>query len=169
MSQPWEKSLRRIAIASDHGGFELKEELKKHLRSKGIEAVDLGTDSTDSVDYPDFAEDLARLISSGKMAEGILVCGTGIGMSITANKFPGVRAAVAATPFMGKMAHAHNNANILCLGSRVVEPSAAKEILDSWLEQPFEQGRHERRVKKITDLDKGIVSPPPRNKEGNAK
>lgn len=166
MTQAWERSIRRIAIASDHGGFEMKEALKKHLQSKGIEAVDLGTTTADSVDYPDFAERVASLVSQKKIGEGVLVCGTGIGMSITANKFSGVRAAVATTPFMAKMSRAHNDANVLCLGARVIDISAAKELLDVWLEEPFEGGRHAKRVAKMSELDRGIVPQPLRDPKG---
>lgn len=163
MTQAWENSVQRIAIGSDHAGLDLKESLRMHLQSKGIEAIDLGTTSKDSVDYPDFAEKVAALVSKGTVSQGILICGTGVGMSITANKYPGVRAAVATNSFMAKMARAHNHANILCLGSRVIEEDIAKEILEAWLNEPFEGGRHERRVSKILQLDRGIV--PPTSKE----
>jgi ribose 5-phosphate isomerase B len=148
-------STQPIAIASDHAGYPLKESLKKHLLSKGTETEDFGTRSEDSVDYPDYAKRVAEAVSTGKAKQGILVCGTGIGMSMTANRFPGVRAAVATTPFMAKMARAHNDANVLCLGSRVVDEKAAREILDQWLSEPFEGGRHERRVKKIEEEKPG--------------
>ncbi len=163
----WEKSIRRIAIGSDHAAFELKEAIKKHLQSKGIDAIDVGTHTTDSVDYPDFAEKVAGMISDGKVGEGILACGTGIGMSITANKYPGVRAAVAPTEFMAKMSRAHNDANILCLGARVVDIPVALKIVDIWLSEPFEGGRHARRVDKIKLLDKGIIPPRPASEENN--
>ncbi|HLG19696.1 MAG TPA: ribose 5-phosphate isomerase B [Bdellovibrionota bacterium] len=149
-----QRSTSKIAIAADHAGYKLKEVLKTYLRSKGIDTVDFGTNSPESVDYPDYAKLVADPISSGEIAQGILICGTGIGMSITANKYPGVRAAVAATPYMAEMARAHNNANILCLGGRVVDEPTARQILDAWLAEPFEGGRHERRVEKMNELDR---------------
>ena len=157
--QAWEKSARRIAIGSDHAGLKLKEAIKRQLGSQGIETIDVGTHTGDSVDYPDLAEKVARLVSTGKIPEGILVCGTGIGMSITANKYPGVRAAVAPTPFMAKMARAHNDANVLCIGARVVTQEQTEEILQAWLGEPFEGGRHQRRVDKMKALDRAIVPP----------
>lgn len=144
----------KIAIASDHAGFELKEKIKEHLKSSGYEVVDLGTDSTDSVDYPDFAEKLALKISAGEVPEGILCCGTGIGMSIAANKVPGVRAGVAVNEFMARMAREHNNANVLCLSGRITDSETAKKLVDVWLNAKFEGGRHERRVRKISELEK---------------
>jgi ribose 5-phosphate isomerase B len=156
---PATQKLRQIALACDHAGYPLKEALKGHLRGKGIEIVDFGTNSADPVDYPNFAAQVARAISAGQLDEGILICGTGIGMAIAANKFPGVRAAVAPLPFMAKMARAHNNANVLCLGGRVLDETAAKAIVDVWLSEPFEGGRHEGRVNKIRKLDRGITPP----------
>ncbi len=146
--------MKKIAIASDHAGFELKEKIKEHLESAGYEVLDLGTDSTESVDYPDYAEKLALRISSGEVKEGILCCGTGIGMSIAANKFPGVRAAVAVNEFMARMAKEHNNANVLCLSGRLTDPETAKKLVDIWLTAKFEAGRHERRVNKIIEIEK---------------
>jgi ribose 5-phosphate isomerase B len=160
----WENKVRRIALGSDHAGFKLKESIKTVLQNKGIEAVDMGTNGTESVDYPDFAEKVARVVSQGSIPEGILICGTGIGMSITANKFPNVRAAVAPTVQMAKMSRAHNDSNILCLGERVVDEPTAKEIVTAWLDEPFEGGRHERRVNKIKELDRQIVPLPKETK-----
>jgi ribose 5-phosphate isomerase B len=147
------KSSRRIALGSDHAGFSLKEALKKHLEVREIVVTDVGTDSADSVDYPDQAADVAFMVSKGEVPEGILVCGTGIGMCIAANKFAGVRAADAVTTEMAKLARSHNDANILCLGARLIDEKTALEILDVWLAEPFDGGRHERRVKKIRALD----------------
>ncbi len=146
--------MRKIAIASDHAGFELKEEIKRHLESAGYEVLDLGTDSTESVDYPDYAEKVALKVSSGEVVEGVLCCGTGIGMCIAANKFSGVRAAVAVNEFMARMAKEHNNANVLCLSGRLTEPETAKKLVDVWLNTKFEGGRHERRVKKIGEIER---------------
>jgi ribose 5-phosphate isomerase B len=160
VTEPWEKPLRRVAIASDHAGFRLKESIKGLLRSRGIEAVDLGTTSPEAVDYPDYAEKVARLVSDGRVGQGILICGTGIGMSITANKFPGVRAAVVTNAFMAKSSRSHNDSNILCLGERLVDEAGARELVGIWLDEPFEGGRHERRVNKMRELDKAIVPLP---------
>jgi ribose 5-phosphate isomerase B len=157
--------MRRVAIGSDHAGFKLKEALIRHLRSKGIDAVDVGTHSTETVDYPDYGEKVARMISQGKLKEGILICGTGVGMSMTANKFPGVRAAVVSNPFTAKSSRQHNDANILCLGERITDEATAKELLDIWLNEPFEGGRHQKRVDKIKELDKGIVGLPEKTEE----
>jgi ribose 5-phosphate isomerase B len=159
MVESWERQIRRIALGSDHAAFELKEALKKHLQSKGIEAIDCGTHTRETADYPDFAEKVASLVSTGRVSEGILVCGTGIGMSMVANKFPNVRAAVVSTPFTAKSSRAHNDANILCLGARVVDEKTALELTDIFLAEPFEGGRHAGRVDKIKQLDKGIVPP----------
>ncbi|MFH1018612.1 MAG: ribose 5-phosphate isomerase B [Pseudomonadota bacterium] len=157
--------MRRVAIGSDHAGFKIKQALVEHLRSEGIEAVDVGTHSTESVDFPDFGERVARMVSQGKIKEGILVCGTGIGMSIVANKFPGVRAAVVTDLFTAKSSRAHNDSNILCLGERTTDEATAKQLLDVWLNEPFEGGRHERRVNKIRELDKAIVPLPEKTEE----
>jgi ribose 5-phosphate isomerase B len=159
MTEAWERKIRRIAIASDHAALELKEKVLKFLQNKGIEAIDCGAHGSESVDYPDFAEKVALLVSSGRIPEGILICGTGIGMSMAANKYPGVRAAVASNVFMAKMSRAHNDANILCLGARVLDEKSAMEIIYAWLSEPFEGGRHQRRVDKLKQLDKGILPP----------
>jgi ribose 5-phosphate isomerase B len=142
--------MRRIAIASDHGGFELKEELKKLLTADGRELVDLGVDSTaSSVDYPDYADALCGEILAGRAALGILVCGTGIGMSIAANRHRGIRAALCTDPYMARMAREHNDANVLCLGGRVLSVAAAIDIVRGFLAAAFAGGRHERRLAKI--------------------
>jgi ribose 5-phosphate isomerase B len=139
-----------IYIGSDHAGYELKETLKKYLAEKGRKFLDLGAFSTDSVDYPDIAREVAEKVVEEKNSLGVLICGTGIGMMMTANKQPGARAAVCTHELMAKMARAHNDANILCLGSRIIGTDLAKHILDVFLETEFEkEERHERRVKKI--------------------
>lgn len=143
-----------IALGSDHGGFQLKEAIKKHLTEKNIEFKDFGAFSEESVDYPDFAKKVAEAVVSGNAEKGILVCGTGIGISIAANKVPGVRAALCSETFSAKMSREHNDANILCLGERVVGKGLALEIVDVWLETEFAGGRHEGRVKKIHALEK---------------
>ncbi len=165
MTESWERPMRRVAIGSDHAGFKLKQSLVEHLRSRGIDAVDVGTHSTEPVDFPDFGERVARLVSQGKISEGVLICGTGIGMSIVANKFPGVRAAVVTDDFTAKSSRAHNDSNILCLGERTTDEASAKRFLDIWLAEPFEGGRHQRRVDKIRELDKAIVPLPAKTEE----
>jgi ribose 5-phosphate isomerase B len=145
-----------IAVGSDHGGYELKEAIKALLQDRGIAVEDLGTDNGNSVDYPDFGEKVARKVSSGEAEKGILTCGTGIGMSIVANKFPRVRAALAADPYMAKMAKEHNNANILVLGGRVLDENEAREMVATWLDAKFEGGRHQGRLDKISALEKEL-------------
>ncbi len=147
---------KKIAIGSDHAGLKLKNLFKKELQEKGYDVLDCGTNSEESVDYPDYAKAVAQKVSSQDVEQGILICGTGIGMSITANKFQRVKAALAATPYMAKMARAHNNANVLCVGARVVDQPNALEILRVWLQEPFEGGRHERRVEKILKVEKEL-------------
>lgn len=139
----------RISIASDHGGVGLKEELVSSLAEQGHDVSDLGTDGYDSVDYPDFAHAVADRILQGEADRGILICGTGQGMAIAANKHPGVRAGVVADMFSARMIRAHNDAQILCLGARVLGPGLAGAIVDAFLDTEFEGGRHERRVGKI--------------------
>jgi ribose 5-phosphate isomerase B len=145
-----------VVIGSDHGGLELKASVSEALRQRGLEVVDLGTDNDDSVDYPDFAEKVAGSVSRGEAACGILVCGTGIGMSIVANKFPGVRAALVTDEYMARMAKEHNNANILVLGGRVLEAMSAARIVAVWLDAVFEGGRHQRRLDKIAQLEAAV-------------
>ncbi|MFQ5328386.1 MAG: ribose 5-phosphate isomerase B [Thermodesulfobacteriota bacterium] len=144
-----------IAIASDHAGRELKEDIKEFLSECSIESVDMGTDGDESVDYPDYGIPLAEGVSSGQFEKGILICGTGIGMSIVANKFSGVRAALANDLYSTRMAKEHNNANVLVIGGRVVGKGLAREMVRVWLETPFEGGRHQRRLDKISDIEKG--------------
>jgi ribose 5-phosphate isomerase B len=145
----------KLVIASDHAGLELKRELLQELATRSLEAHDLGTNTGDSVDYPDFAGKVAQAVGSGQYPLGVLVCGTGIGMSIAANKYRGVRAAACSTEFEARMARAHNDANVLCVGQRVVGFGLARSILSAFLEQQFEGGRHERRVQKIKDAESG--------------
>lgn len=139
----------RIDIASDHAGYELKTVLVEELRRRGFTVRDHGTSSTASCDYPDFAHALARSIANGEANRGILVCGTGVGMSIAANRHPEVRAVVCSEPFSARMSRKHNDANVLCLGARVVGVGTALDIVDAFLESEFEGGRHAARVAKI--------------------
>jgi ribose 5-phosphate isomerase B len=142
----------RICVASDHAGFTLKSELAEALRAAGHDVTDLGAHSAHSVDYPDFGRDVARSVAnSGGL--GVLVCGTGIGMSMAANKVKGVRAALCTSEFEARMARSHNDANVLCLGQRVVGPGMARAIVEAFLATPFEGGRHAARVEKLNALD----------------
>jgi len=142
-----------MVIASDHGGLELKDAIKQCLESRGLSVRDFGTDNGDSVDYPDFGEKVARAVSSGEAERGILICGTGIGMSIVANKFPGVRAALVNDPFTARMAKEHNNANVLVMGGRVITPEIACRLVEIWLDSEFEGDRHQRRLDKISRIE----------------
>lgn len=143
----------KIVIAADHGGLSLKNILVAQLKSQQIEVEDLGVFSEDSVDYPDLATPVARQVSEGAADAGVLVCGTGIGMAITANKFKGVRAAVVGDAFSAQMSKEHNNANVIALGGRVISETDAKEILNAWLGAEYAGGRHTRRLDKIKALE----------------
>ena len=146
----------KIAIAADHGGFELKDSMVEYIKSLGNEVVDLGTNSADSVDYPDYAKKVCEEIQQGNSDLGILICGTGIGMSLAANKFEGIRAACVSDVYSAKMSRNHNNANVLCIGARVIGDEVAKLIIKTFLENEFEAGRHQRRVDKIMAFEKEI-------------
>ncbi len=143
----------RIAIGSDHAGFELKEHVKNYLKSKGLEVIDEGTDSTESVDYPVFAKKVAEDVSNGKVEYGILMCGTGLGMSIAANKIKGAYAALCLYPTMAKYARLHNNANILVMAGRLMGPTLAEETVDTFFSTNFSGGRHTRRVGEIKEFE----------------
>lgn len=145
-----------IALGSDHGGLDLKAVVKELLTERGISFEDCGTETGVSVDYPDFGEKVAQMVSLGQVEKGILVCGTGIGMSIVANKFPHVRAALVTDLFMARMAKEHNNANILVLGGRVLTDIQAREMVTTWLDAKFEGGRHQMRLDKITILEESL-------------
>lgn len=144
-----------IGIASDHGGKILKDKIIRYLKTESYKVRDFGVDvdSTASVDYPDYAKELSAQISSGALSRGILVCGSGIGMSIAANKFPGVRAALIFDEFTAKMCRLHNDANVLCLGERVINHDRALDFLKIWLDTKFEGGRHQGRLDKIRELE----------------
>lgn len=146
-----------IVVGSDHGGLELKEAVKRLLAERGEVFEDCGTDNGNSVDYPDFGIKVAQRVSSGEAVKGILFCGTGIGMSIVANKFPRVRAALATDSFMARMAKEHNNANILVLGGRVLDESTALEMVGAWLDAEYEGGRHQGRLDKIAALERELM------------
>ena len=151
-----------IAIGADHGGLELKEALVAELHARGVETVDVGTDGPASVDYPDFGRAVAERVSRGEAARGVLICTNGIGMSIVANKFPGVRAALVGDATATRMAREHNDANILVLGGGMMGKFHARELLRVFLETPFAGGRHQRRVDKITDIERSLGLAPAR-------
>jgi ribose 5-phosphate isomerase B len=139
----------KVAVGADHAGFALKEEVRRELDAAGHAVRDFGTQSTDSVDYPDYAQRVAEAVRSGAAERGILICGTGIGMAIAANRLPGVRAASCSDTYSARMARAHNDANVLAIGARVVGSGLALDLVRVFLETPFEGGRHERRVRKM--------------------
>lgn len=151
-------AIMKIALGADHAGFELKQNIKGLLAAQGVQVDDRGTHSTDSVDYPDFARAVAEAVASRQADFGILVCGTGIGMSMSANKVPGIRAAKADTQYEAEMARAHNDANVLCLGARVTDAATAEKLVRKFLETPFEAGRHQRRVDKIMAIERQETS-----------
>jgi len=144
----------KIGLACDHGGFDLKEELKAYLKSMGHDPVDLGTFNEESVDYPDYGALVAERVSEGGLERGVLICGTGIGMSVVANKFRGVRAALVNDLFSARFSREHTDSNILVMGGRIVGRALAREILRVWLETPFAGDRHQRRLEKIKALEK---------------
>jgi len=143
----------KIAIGCDHAGTGLKERIMEALAAGGHEVEDHGTDGTASVDYPDFGRSVSRSVSAGQADRGILICGTGIGMSIVANKFPGIRAALCHDLFTARMSRLHNDANILVMGSRVTPEPLALAIVNAWMEEEFEGGRHQHRLRKISDME----------------
>lgn len=147
----------KIAIGCDHGGLHLKQEIKELLSTLGHEVEDFGTHSTESCDYPDIAEPVAHAVVDGAADRGILICGTGIGIGIAANKIAGVRAALCHDTFSAHASREHNNANILTMGERVIGPGLAKDIVTIWLNTEFEGGRHARRVEKISALEKQYI------------
>lgn len=142
-----------IAIGSDHGGFELKNHVIEHLKAKGIKYKDFGCYSEASVDYPDIAKVTCDAVTSGECECGILICGTGIGISIAANKVKGIRAALCSDVYSAKMTKVHNNSNVLCMGGRVLGRELAFMIVDAWLDAEFEGGRHQQRIDKIHALE----------------
>lgn len=146
----------KIAIASDHGGFELKKEIIRYFQDKVIDYKDFGTFSAESVDYPDVAIPCAEAVARGDYDRGIIICGTGIGVCIAANKVKGIRAALCHDTFSAKMSRMHNNANILTMGARVIGPGVALDIVETWLKAEFEEGRHKRRLEKIAEYENKI-------------
>ena len=144
----------KIAIGCDHGGIVLKDAVTSTLEALGAEVVDLGTNSLDSVDYPTYGLKVAETVASGQCDAGVIMCGTGIGISISANKVPGIRCAVVTNTYMAKLTKNHNNANIISLGGRVITPEEAKDIVTAWYTAEYEGGRHQRRLDMITDIEK---------------
>lgn len=149
---------KKIMIGCDHGGYRIKEIVRKHLTELGYEVEDVGTDSEEIVRYPYYAARVAKAVSRGEISRGILICSTGIGMSIIANKFPGVRAALCTSTYMGKMTRAHNDTNILCLGGRITGEFEVLDILDIWLKTPYEGGRHEISLGLIREAEREMMT-----------
>jgi len=143
----------KIALAADHVGFALKEKIREYLKNKGLEVEDHGPSNSAPVDYPDFAEKVAVQVATKQADYGVLVCGTGIGMMLAANKVPGIRAVAANDTISARMAREHNNANVLTLGGRMIDEAIMHQIVDTWLSTPFARGRHERRLEKIEAID----------------
>lgn len=148
--------MKKIAVASDHGGFDLKESVIAHLLNTGWEVDDLGPHSGDSVDYPDYGIKLAEKVAENKVERGIVICGTGIGMSIVVNRYPGIRGTLCSDVFTAKLCREHNDSNILIMGGRVIGKGLAAEIVNTWLNTPFEGGRHQRRLDKINQIDASL-------------
>lgn len=142
-----------IAIGSDHGGLELKQAVIDYLQQRGLDCTDFGTYGSESVDYPDFGAKVARAVASGEAEKGIVICGTGIGISISANKIPGIRAALVHDEFTAQMAKEHNDANILAMGGRVLAPELGVKLVGIWLDTEYEGGRHQKRLDKISELE----------------
>ena len=143
----------KLAIGNDHVAVEMKKEIKKYLEDKGIEVIDVGTNSTESFNYPISGYKVGKMVASGEVDGGVLICGTGVGISLAANKVEGVRAVVCSEPFSAKLSRMHNNTNVLAFGARVVGSELAKMIVDEWLDAEFEGGRHERRVNLLNEID----------------
>ncbi|MCI7795287.1 MAG: ribose 5-phosphate isomerase B [Lachnospiraceae bacterium] len=148
-----EEKVLKIVIGNDHAAVELKNIIREHLESKGIEVINVGTDTNDSCDYPVYGEKVGRAVASGEADLGIAICGTGVGISIAANKVKGVRACVCSEPYSAKLSRMHNNSNVLAFGARVVGSEMAKMIVDTWLEAEYEGGRHQRRVDLIHAIE----------------
>ena len=146
--------VQKIVIGSDHAGYDLKQEIIAHLKSLGLEVLDVGTYSKDSCHYPEFAKALCQKIQSGEFKLGILICGTGIGMSMAANKCRGIRAACCSDSYSARLTREHNNANVLCFGARVIGPGTAEDMVDAFINTEFAGGRHQLRVDMLMDLEK---------------
>ncbi len=147
--------MKKIVLGADHGGYELKNAIKAHLEARGFEAVDVGTNSGESCDYPVFASRLCKKLQNGEADLGILICGTGIGMSMAANKHRGIRAACCSDTFSARLTRLHNNANVLCLGARVLGTGLALDLVDQFVDAEFEGDRHIKRLSLIEDIENG--------------
>ena len=143
----------KVAVGSDHAGFELKENIRQFLTDQGVTMEDIGTYSKESVDYPDYAQKVSALVQEGKVDFGILICSTGVGMCMTANKIHGIRASLAWTPDIARLSRQHNNANVLCLAGNFLEHGTAQEIVKTFLNSSFDGGRHEHRVGRMMELE----------------
>ncbi|MBR0307339.1 MAG: ribose 5-phosphate isomerase B [Mogibacterium sp.] len=143
----------KLAIGSDHAGYEFKKAIIEKMKAEGHEIIDVGTDSPESTDYPKYGHAVGKLVAAGDAERGIAVCGTGVGISISCNKIPGIRAALCTSVEMAELCSRHNNANVLCLGARIISQELAFDIIDKWMTTEFEGGRHLRRVNEIEDLD----------------
>lgn len=143
----------RVAIGNDHAATELKFQVKEYLESKGYEVVNFGTDTNDSCNYPEYGEAVANAVAKGEMDAGVLICGTGVGISIAANKVKGIRAVVCSEPVTARLSKLHNDSNIVAFGARIVGLETAKAILDAWFETEYEGGRHQKRVDMITEIE----------------
>ena len=145
--------MKKLAIGNDHAAVEMKNEIKKHLEEKGIEVIDVGTNSSDHFDYPISGYKVAKMVASGEVDGGVLICGTGVGISLAANKVHGIRACVCSEPFTAKLSKQHNNTNIIAFGARVIGIETAKMIVDEWVAAEFEGGRHQRRIDMISEIE----------------
>ncbi len=150
--------MKKLAIASDHAGFDLKESIVAYLHNEGVAVEDFGPVNSDSVDYPDYGMRIAQAILDKEVERGIVICGTGVGMSIVVNRFPGIRGTLCSDLYTTKMCREHNDSNILIMGGRVIGKGLAQEIVKTWLETPFEGGRHQKRLDKIEDIDSKLKS-----------
>jgi len=148
--------MEKLAIASDHAGFELKENIIAYLHDKGVELEDFGPVNSDRVDYPDYGISIAHAIQEKKVDRGIVICGTGVGMSIVVNRFRGIRGTLCPDLYTAKMCREHNDSNVLIMGGRVIGKGLAQEIVDTWLKTPFEGGRHQKRLDKIKNIDRKL-------------
>jgi ribose 5-phosphate isomerase B len=157
--------MKKIAIASEHAGYDLKEKLVTYLREKGVALDDLGARSDQPIDYPSVASDLAERVAQGEYSRGILICGTGIGMSIAAGKVPGIRAALCTDPYMARMCREHNDANVLCLGAWITGSRLSMAIVDAYLETEFAGDRHQRRVSQIREIERRYRAKAPGDEE----
>ena len=149
--------MKKLAIGNDHTAVEMKKELKAYLEEKGYEVINVGTDSTESFPYPVSGYKVAKMVASGQADYGVLICSTGIGISIAANKVKGIRAALCTNEFCAEMTRRHNNANILCMGGKVVDSATARKLVDIFLNTPFEGGRHQRRIDQIAQIEEGTL------------